>query len=66
MSGNKDYIHIDMTGMIIENMLLLISCHWCSHATEILLAGNSKLVGGYPLSDLIIQLVDLNFLHLEI
>ena len=24
-SGNKIYIHIDMTGMIIENMLLLIS-----------------------------------------
>ena len=51
-------MHIDMTGMITEGILLLtLKLIGAAHATEIpLLAGNSKLVGGYPLSDLIYPL----------
>ena len=57
-----------MTGMIIESILLLtLKIIGAAHATEIpLLAGNSKLVGGYPLSDLLYQQANLNFIYQEI
>ena len=54
--------------MITENSLLQISKSLLElHATEIpLLAGNEKLVGGYPLSDLIYPSGRSKFLSQEI
>ena len=50
------YIHTDMIGMIIEDLLLqtlknLLEQHM--QLKYLFLAGNNDLVGGYPLSDLI-------------
>ena len=67
-SGNNDlyayrYDWDDHRRFIVANFKNLIGA---AHATEIpLLAGNSKLVGGYPLSDLIYPPSRSKFLRLE-